>query len=130
MISSGLTRVIAAIIMIANLLFTQLAVASYVCPDLDAATTSAMSGDDAQIGDCAHLHGELPSLCHAHCEPDSQSSHTHHVPPVQAFVAAELTVVLCDIHAVEFAHPLERRAPTLKRSTAPPLAILNCCFRI
>jgi hypothetical protein len=45
-------------------------------------------------------------------------------------VAAELTVVSCDIRAAALIQTLERGGPFLKRSTAPPLAIRNCCFRI
>jgi hypothetical protein len=127
---SGLTRVVVALTASASLLFAQLAVAAFVCPELEAAAATALSADDAQMDDCAHLNVELPSLCQPHCEPDSQRAHTPHLPPVQAFVAAELSVVICDSHAVALTHTLERDAPTLKRSTAPPLVIRNCCFRI
>lgn len=127
---SRLSRVLAAIITIFSLLFAQLAVASYVCPELDAVAATAISSDEVQMNDCAHLNVEQSSLCHAHCEPESQSSHTPHVPPVQAFVAAELAVVICATRSVALSHTLERDALTLKRSTAPPLAIHNCCFRI
>lgn len=130
MIFSRPSRLIAAIIAIVSLLFVQLAVASYVCPELAAAFESAVPIDDAQIDHCALASAEQPILCHAHCEPDSQSSHTTHVPPIQAFVATELTVVVCDTHVVTLAHMLEWQAETLQRSAAPPLAIRNCCFRI
>lgn len=115
--------------MVASLLFSQLAVASYVCPDVDAATSSAKSAHAADAEDCPHLGREFPSLCHAHCEPVSQSAHTAQVPAVQAFIPAGMTVVICDADAIVF-RTLERRAPLLKRTMAPPVAIRNCCFRI
>jgi hypothetical protein len=122
------SRLIAAIIAIVSLLFVQLAVASYVCPELDAAVEATVPSDNAQIDHC--VTAVQPSLCHAHCEPDSQSSHTTHVPPIQAFVASELTVVICDTRVVALARTPDWQAGTLQRSTAPPLAIRNCCFRI
>lgn len=129
-ILGGTSRIVAAIMMIAILLFSQLAVASYVCPDLDAAISSPNSEHGTHPNDCPNQSDELPNLCQAHCEPDSQSAHTVQVPPVRAFVAAGLTVVICNAYAVLFVQTRERSDSIVKRTTSPPLAIRNCCFRI
>lgn len=124
------SRIAAALMMIALLLFCEFAVASYVCPAVDAATTGVHSARAMHGGDCPQLNVEQSSLCEAHCEPDSQSAHTVQVPPVRAFIAAALTVVIVAADTVLFVRAREGRAPILERITAPPLAIRHCCFRI
>lgn len=127
---SKLSRVVSAIIVIFSLLFVQLAVASFVCPELNAPIDATIPNGDTQIDHCAQVNAEQSSLCHAHCEPDTQLSHTTYVSPIQPFIATELTLMICDTYVVASAHGAERQAVMLQRSTAPPLAIRNCCFRI
>jgi hypothetical protein len=127
---SRLSRVVFAIIVIFELLFAQLAVASFVCPELNAPVKATFPRDDAKIDHCATLNAERSSLCHAHCEPDSQRSHMTYFPPIKPFVATELTVLISDASIVASAHGSDRQYVLLQRSTAPSLAIRNCCFRI
>jgi hypothetical protein len=128
------SRVIAAIITTFSLLFTQLALASYRCPGLYAAKPQAMVADAMKMSDCASMDMDmdmdLPGLCHSHCEAESQTADTPSAPLVQPFVAAELTVVLSPAEPVAPSHAARTEGVLLKRSTAPPLAIRNCCFRI
>ncbi|WP_426175315.1 hypothetical protein [Massilia sp. TWR1-2-2] len=126
------SRVIAAIIAIFSLLFTQLALAAYACPDLDVAKSVAMATDGAKVPGCANMDMKMdsPGLCHSHCEAGDQTADTPQVPLVQPFVAAELTVVLSVAESVSQCDTLQPEGVLLKRSTAPPLAIRNCCFRI
>jgi hypothetical protein len=126
------SRVLAAIITIFSLLFTQLALASYSCPGLNVAKAAMVAADPADMPGCANMNTETPQpgLCHSHCEAGSQAADTPHAPLVQPFVAAQLTVVLNEAESVAPSHASQPEAALLKRSTAPPLSIRNCCFRI
>lgn len=125
------SRLIAAVITIFSLLFTQLALASYVCPGLNAAQRAAVA-PALEMPGCAEMDMKIdqPGLCHSHCEAGSQKADTPQVPLVQPFVAAELTVVLSVAGVPAPSHAMQPEGVLLKRSTAPPLAIRNCCFRI
>jgi hypothetical protein len=119
------SRFIAALLTIFSLLFTQLAVAAYACPASNAAAMSAM-GD---MAGCQAMDMDQQGLCAAHCDPGHQSLDTPGAPHVQPFVAAALAVVLISAHAQQPAAALPD-AYRLTRTTAPPLSIRNCCFRI
>jgi hypothetical protein len=125
------SRIIAAIITIFSLLFTQLAVAAYACPELNVAKRTAIA-QAVQMPGCANMDmgTDKPGLCHSHCQAGSQTADTPQAPLVQPFVAAELTVVLNVAGLAAPSHALQPEGVLLKRSTAPPLAIRNCCFRI
>ena len=71
---------------------------------------------------------EQPSLCHAHCQTGQQSAGTHELPSPVALSALPAVFALPVIVPVFSGAPLQ--APHLKRTTAPPVAIRNCCFRI
>jgi hypothetical protein len=126
------SRVIAALITIFSLLFTQLALAAYECPELNVAKSVAMATDAAKMPGCANMDMTMdsPGLCHSHCEAEDQTADTPQVPLVQPFVAAELTVVLSVAESVSQCDTVQPESALLKRSTAPPLTIRNCCFRI
>jgi hypothetical protein len=128
---------LAAIVALISLLFMQFAVAAYACPNLDGGhVVSAMEATSATAShgmpDCDGMDMEQPSLCQAHALTGNQSLDKPPVPQVSPFMAT-----------VWFAIPLRTEAETsgntfrivtsafgLKRSTAPPLAIQHCCFRI
>lgn len=120
------SRFLAALVTLFCLLFTQLAVAAYACPGAGAMTAAASSGS---MPDCTDMEMPQLMLCAAHCEAGHQSLDTPGTPHVQPFVAAALAVVLSGDsrqYALAAAPPTDR----LTRSTAPPLTIRNCCFRI
>jgi hypothetical protein len=125
-------RIFAAIITIFSLLFTQLAMASYTCPGLNASKLAAIATDVVKMPGCANMDMEMgqPGLSHAHCEAGSQTADTPQAPLVPPFVAAELTVVLSVAEPVAPFRAVQLEGVLLKRITAPPLAIRNCCFRI
>ncbi|TBR76558.1 MAG: hypothetical protein EPN64_07045 [Burkholderiaceae bacterium] len=125
-------RLITVLFALVNLLFMQLAVASYACAsqlqkvneaavmakaDVPCAQSMQLSMDDAQ-----------PSLCQAHCQAGQQSADTHELPSPVALSALPVALTLPVAIPVFFGAPLQ--APHLKRTTAPPVAIRNCCFRI
>ncbi len=129
------SRVIAAFIALISILFTQLAVAGYACPDLTTESTSELVAISAQVDhqnmpDCIGLDAELPSLCHAHAQIGDQSLDKPPLPPVQPFVAAALASVFQQIEFARRPPALPSNAFILTRITAPPAAIRNCCFRI
>ena len=125
-------RLITVLFALVSLLSMQLAIASYICPgtgskaiEIAAMTEAGMPCAESMV---FSMDAEQPSLCHAHCQADQQSSDHYQVP---------LTADLADLSAgfslprIVFAPvgvPLQ--APLLKRATVPPLAVRHCCFRI
>lgn len=106
----------------------QLAVASYVCPaDSNAISVAktAMPCEGEMVADT-----EQVALCHAHCQPDQKSvekSQTH------SPMGAATTGVTYPIETAEVDRDRsipQSYMPSQLRSTAPPMAIRNCCFRI
>jgi hypothetical protein len=120
------SRFLAALVTLFCLLFTQLAVAAYACPGWGTMTVVADSG--AMAG-CEEMELAQSGLCVAHCEAGHQSFDTPGAPLVQPFVAAALSVVLAT-DTGQFRPPALPDPDQLTRTTAPPLAIRNCCFRI
>lgn len=129
------SRLLATCIALFSLLFMQLAVASYTCPgmrmgsDLDLAAMSADMDDPGMIG-CIGMEKAQAGLCHAQSETVKQSLDKPQVPDIQPFVPAGLVLA---VHTVEIASgsPVAPLASiSLTRTTAPPIAIRNCCFRI
>jgi len=124
------SRLITVLIVLFSLLFMQLAVAGYACPVGTGQQDNkvVVMGDDQVMSSCEGMHTSQPSLCHAHDQAGNQSLDKTPMPHVQPFVAAVLTVVVrtSDIE------PITSPSPTLllTRTTAPPLSIRHCCFRI
>ncbi len=125
-------RLITVLFALVNLLFMQLAVASYACAGqlqkvseaAAMAETSMPCAQSMQLG----MDDGPPSLCHAHCKADQQSADTHELPSPVAITALPVVFTLPVPVPVFSKVPLQ--APHLKRTTAPPVAIRNCCFRI
>jgi hypothetical protein len=134
MARSPKNRFVAALIALFSILFMQLAVASYACPNMRTAqpgAATAMTADaTAMSPDCMGMDMEQPSLCHAQDQVGSQSLDKPQLPNVQPFapVALVQAITLLDV----FYTPLlsQPRPLYLTRATAPPLSIRNCCFRI
>ena len=124
------SRFLAALVTLFCLLFSQLAVASYVCPSgkMGQAPLVSGAGNTEMIGAVA-MDPQQPGLCKAHCQPAEQTLDIPAAPHVQPFIAAELAIVLVQSlrhRPVASSADLEQ----LTRTTAPPIAIRNCCFRI
>jgi hypothetical protein len=127
------TRFVAAVIAVISLLFTQLALASYVCPGTTmpermtmAAVDNGMSGMDH----CTGMDKAQPTLCHAHNHSDPQSLNKPDLPSVLPFlvIGPVLSVVL---HDDGVAPPgVITAMPSLSHATEPTMAIRHCCFRI
>lgn len=135
MFSGRRHRLFTVLFALCSFLFMQLALASYACPGAAAkvaevtevaamveagmpcAESMSLEMDDAQ-----------PHLCQAHCQSAQQSADKHELPTLPTVAAIGPTFRLAGTTPVFSGMPLQ--APHLMRTTAPPLAIRNCCFRI
>ena len=135
------TRLLTVLFALMSLLFMQLAVASYACPGLpgsgatsNAVVKSAMAGmpcaEEMAIDpvDSEPAQLDQANLCHAHCQVGQQSADKYEPPsPVHiTALPANFTIL---ITAPVFSSTLVQ-ATDLKRTTAPPLALQNCCLRL
>ena len=119
-------RLFVALCAAASLLFTQLAVAAYTCPG--APSPAAAAAAKAEAG-CDELDHAKPNLCRAHCQQQAQSADK---PVGLAAPPAPPTgrnAALVPIVRVSFVSA-EDQQWLLVRTTAPPLTIRHCCFRI
>jgi hypothetical protein len=132
---SHTSRIVAAIIAIFSMLFMQLAVASYVCPGMPVGSLSAGASVAAKMADMPNCDGMDPAqstLCHLYAvgEPSAQSLSKTPIPDVGPFVPAILLLEL-RIFDIALSPDSHLYVPiALTRTTAPPVAIRNCCFRI
>lgn len=130
-------RVVAALLALMSMLFMQLAMASYACPEIRlgqpgsemAADMEDSAAEDIKLSSCHEMDKAQPNLCHAHAQSGNQSLDAPQVPQVAPFaaVAAALPVVLMATpsHSQTIPIPLA----LLGRTTSPPIAIRHCCFR-
>lgn len=125
------SRFFGALVALVSMLFMQLAIAGYVCPNSNvgpaAAETVAMPMD--MVG-CEKMDPILPNLCHASAQGDHQSLDKPKLPHVQPFVPNVLTLVLQNPE--EAYRPVSAQPDTVVSSHAasPPLSIRYCCFRL
>ena len=127
------TRLITVLFALVSLLFMQLAVASYACPGAQSSRVAEVAALAEAGMPCAEtmslrMDDEQPHLCQAHCQASQQTADKYELP-------AMASAALADIAYTPFIAPhlLEgapAQAPLLKRTTAPPLAVQHCCFRI
>ena len=109
------------------LLFAQISVAAYACPDLSkgaGAEASATAELDQQSN--AGRDAEHPPLCHEHCKAQVSVDHVQ-VVGVSPAMPSGLVLSLADVH-----HALLRvtyAAPDPARVNHPPCSILFCVFR-
>jgi hypothetical protein len=119
-------RIAAALAAIVCLLFSQLAVAAYICPPLRhsvATETVLQAADRGGNGDdlCA-------ALCLAHCNPaESSLNHPQADAPPVLLVALHPLAAPCEPDVRVLTAP-QLEVPI--RSHSPPFSILHCCFRI
>lgn len=126
------SRVFAAVLALVSVLFTQLAVASYLCPSMQIARAiEAAAVDHQDVSGCEDMDtAKQPVPCHDLGQTRNQSLDKAELPNVPPFAATLLvqTVSPAD-HPTQSALPLPSDL-YLTRATAPPLSIRNCCFRI
>lgn len=126
------SRLITVFIALVSLLFMQLAVAGYVCPGVQQKIAEVTAMAEAKMP-CAesmsiNIDDAQPNLCLAHCQAGHQTADKYELPAPLNISAAPVSFLLPEIAPVFGDAPLE--LPHLKRTTAPPITIRHCCFRI
>ena len=126
------TDLMTVLFALVSLLFMQLAVASYACPEDASKVTQVKIMAEVDMP-CAEsmviaVDEGLPSLCHAHCQAAEQSADKYQVPSAIAVGLLPSGLTLDGVFPL-FAN-VALQAPYLQRTTAPPLAIQNCCLRL
>jgi hypothetical protein len=123
-------RLISVFFALVSLLFMQLAVAGYACP-IDARVSEVTAMAEAGMpcaGEMTSVDTEQPGLCHEHCQSAQQTVENVHAPMPMGAVATGFTYTIESDRLSPLRQPAQ--APSLLRSTAPPIAVRNCCFRI
>ena len=128
-------RVATVLFALISLLFMHLAIAGYACPGgIKQLAKTAEGAPMAQTGlPCDEPMALTPgdeqtSLCHAHCKADPQTADKYQFPNVPSLAELASDFPLTIIVPAPMGALLQ--APLLTRTTAPPLAVRNCCFRI
>jgi len=123
-------RLMTVLFALFSLLFMQLAVAGYACPVESKVSDIAAMAEAGMpcAGEMASADTEQPGLCRAHCQSAQQSVEKVQPPTPMGAVATGATYAIEPARVFAPAHPAQ--APLLLRSTAPPIAVRNCCFRI
>lgn len=128
------SRVVAALIALLSTLFTQLAVAAYVCPSVQVAHALAVQAQQAATDhhnspNCDEDVPDRSPLCQTHLQTGAQSVDRPPLPEIAPFFAITLLASIADNDA--FSDLIRATSPRiLMRSPAPPLSIQNCCLRI
>ncbi|MDO8770828.1 MAG: hypothetical protein Q7K57_19400 [Burkholderiaceae bacterium] len=125
-------RLITVLFALVSLLFMQLAVAGYVCPGSASKIAEAAAMAEAGMP-CAEsmplsMDDEQPNLCHAHCQAGQQSADKYQPPAPIAL--GTLPADFSSRVAIPVFSEAPLQAPHLQRTTAPPVSIRNCCFRL
>lgn len=123
-------RLLSAIVALLSLLFMQLAMAMYACPNLVPPQPAPMLDSTGQtMADCAGSDQQSPTLCHEHGHKLIPSLDKPGAPAVMPFVATGIALPLLwpDHGAVVPTTP-----PVFLHAsgTSPPIAIRHCCFRL
>lgn len=125
-------RLATALFALISLLFMQLAVAGYICPGSGSKVAEMAAMAEAGMP-CAesmalNMDDQQPNLCHAHCQAGQQSADNYQPPAPVALGAlpADFSLPL----ALPVFSEASLQAPHLRRTTAPPVSIRNCCFRL
>jgi len=120
-----------------NLLFMQLAVAAYACPDgmpkgveVSPTATMAHAGMPCAESLTLTMDDEQPSLCHAHCKAAQQTADKHQVLGLVALadLASDFPLPRVTVTVTSLGVPLQ--APLLARTTVQSVAVRHCCFRL
>ena len=122
-------RLITVLFALLSLLSMQMAVAGYTCPvETKVSQAAAMAEAGMPCAGDTVMDMEQPGLCHAHCQPAKQTVDKVQAPTPMGAVATGFTYTLEPSRTS--APRAETHPPSLLRSSAPPIAVRNCCFRI
>lgn len=124
-------RVVAACIALFSMLFMQLAVAAYACPGASMGGQSVAVPSVAMAG-CEGMDRSQPTLCHVYARGDAAKQSLDKPPAfdVPPFVPMALVMALDLVERSSLLDDAPWMPALRSRSTAPPIAIRHCCFRI
>jgi hypothetical protein len=127
-------RTLTALVALCSVLFTQLAIAAYICPGIqsgqNSSTTAANPPPMQSMPGCDQLDPADPALCLTHCQDGNSSLDRPDVPVVSP--PALIVSSILPTQAPPLAAPGQDPEPDslLLRITSPPISIRHCCFRI
>jgi hypothetical protein len=125
-------RLVAALVALWSLLFTQLALAAYDCPQAASAAGQPvhMQAAPEQHAGCATPpERPSPNLCEAHGQANAQSLDLPAQPLVAPFIPARLVLAIASVDT-PLPPNLEAPASFLETaSSSPPISIRHCCLR-
>lgn len=122
-------RIRRSLILLVAVLFTQLAVAAYACPELGPAA-GYLEGEQVTTLCAAALDAEALQLCRQHYQSDKQAGHHADAPTASVvFVLLYLLPAAAAPPCTAVAAARATYSPLLDRSVEPPVSIRNCCFR-
>jgi hypothetical protein len=122
--SRGSIRRISAISLVA-LVFAQLTLAAYACPDLGTASGHGVAVGTQGTEPCAERDPAQPSMCHEHCKNQAALDHVE-LPGVAPVAPAILVLPRFDSVAASLSFRLSEL--TRARPTGPPPTLLFCVF--
>lgn len=127
-------RFIAALLAMVSVLFSQLAIAAYVCTGVaDGERQSPLAMMQAMseyhgASDCEDMDDTQSSLCRTHCQGDNQTTERPQPPNVTPSIAI---ILISKVGSSDVAYrAVQAPVVGLTRTSSPPLSIRNCCFRI
>ncbi|HEX8954806.1 MAG TPA: hypothetical protein VF798_00945 [Burkholderiaceae bacterium] len=123
-------RFLTALIVLAGMLFAQLAVASYRCPGMTMETATASSAGGQSMANCAGMDRAQPGLCSASAQKEPQSLGRPDSPQVPPFALIGLALAIPSLDAAIPRLSFVPQSVSLSSANGPPLAIRHCCFRI
>jgi hypothetical protein len=127
------SRVVAALIALIGVLFTQLVVVAYVCPSMQLAhaleevVTVEVTNNHPHVLGCDRTDTKPAVQCHTLAS--NQSLDKPELPQVSPFFAVTLVAAIANSDAPR-RYSAVSIPPALTRTTAPPLSVQNCCFQI
>lgn len=125
-------RSLAAFLALVGALFSQLALATYVCPGAQAMAMAALTVEASQApSDCGEGMAEpKPALCAAHCQQADQSLDKPAALAVPAMTWVAILPGLAVLEVAPDAPPPGEQRSLIARATAPSLAVRHCCLRV
>ena len=123
-------RLITVLFALFSLLSMQLAMAAYACPVNSKVSQIAAMAEAGMpcADDMSSSDTDQPGLCHAHCQSAQQTVEKVQAPTPMGAVATGFTYTLEPSRPAAPRPPAQ--PPSLLRSSAPPISVRNCCFRI
>ena len=124
-------RIFTVLFALCSLLFMQFSVAGYACPGFESRvqemSAMAQAGTPCAESMSMAMDDTQPNLCQAHCQT-AQPAGDNVALQVPALAGTPMPFAIAPPTALA-QRPLPQPS-LLARTTAPPLTIRNCCFRI